>query len=123
MSLLRLLPFKQPHAHHHLRLLHTTLSPQSTNFSRPSPPALPRAQQREFEDLQKRVNTPLASSIPTQEEMDNDVAELALHPDFRAKPKPTFEGERNPVTGEVGGPKWEPLEHGDWAYGGKVTDF
>ena len=35
----------------------------------------------------------------------------------------------NPVTGEVGGPKNEPLrwgstgERGDWSYNGRVTDF
>lgn len=35
-----------------------------------------------------------------------------MHPDFRKKPKPLFEGSTNPVTGEVGGPKTEPLQHG-----------
>jgi len=43
--------------------------------------------------------------------------------------KPEFEGERNPKTGESGGPKNEPLrwgstgERGDWSYNGRVTDF
>lgn len=40
--------------------------------------------------------------------------------------KPEFEGETNPRTGEVGGPKTEPLRWGsagDWSYNGKVTDF
>ncbi|EPE03035.1 fmp21-like protein [Ophiostoma piceae UAMH 11346] len=39
---------------------------------------------------------------------------------------PEFEGERNPRTGEVGGPKNEPLRWGaagDWSYNGRVTDF
>lgn len=39
---------------------------------------------------------------------------------------PEFEGDRNPVTGEVGGPKNEPLRwggKGDWSYNGRVTDF
>lgn len=40
--------------------------------------------------------------------------------------KPEFEGETNPKTGEVGGPKNEPLRwghEGDWSYNGRVTDF
>lgn len=69
------------------------------------------------------------------------------HPDLRKKPKPEFDGEINPKTGEVGGPKNEPLTHGkslllasvtfavlgadlidpglagDWTYGGRCTDF
>lgn len=46
-----------------------------------------------------------------------------LHPDARVKPPPEFEGDTNPVTGEVGGPKREPLRHGDWSFGGRATDF
>ncbi|KAL8670182.1 MAG: hypothetical protein Q9168_005260 [Polycauliona sp. 1 TL-2023] len=49
-----------------------------------------------------------------------------LHPDVRRGAKPDFEGETNPKTGEVGGPKNEPLRWGggvDWSYNGRVTDF
>ncbi|MCJ1472031.1 putative mitochondrial protein, conserved [Lambiella insularis] len=49
-----------------------------------------------------------------------------LHPDIRRGAQPEFEGERNPKTGEVGGPKNEPLRWGgnvDWSYNGRVTDF
>ncbi|KAL8703810.1 MAG: hypothetical protein Q9201_003025 [Fulgogasparrea decipioides] len=49
-----------------------------------------------------------------------------LHPDVRRGARPDFEGERNPETGEVGGPKNEPLRWGgrvDWSYNGRVTDF
>jgi len=52
-----------------------------------------------------------------------------LHPDIRRGAKPEFEGDVNPITGEVGGPKNEPLrwgstgERGDWSYNGRVTDF
>ncbi|KAL8810176.1 MAG: hypothetical protein Q9200_002783 [Gallowayella weberi] len=49
-----------------------------------------------------------------------------LHPDVRRGARPDFEGERNPKTGEVGGPKNEPLRWGggvDWSYNGRVTDF
>lgn len=49
-----------------------------------------------------------------------------LHPDIRRGVQPEFEGERNPKTGEIGGPKNEPLRWGsgvDWSYNGRVTDF
>ncbi|RFU76418.1 hypothetical protein TARUN_5774, partial [Trichoderma arundinaceum] len=44
---------------------------------------------------------------------------------FRGAP-PEFEGDKNPKTGEIGGPKNEPLRwggDGDWSYNGRVTDF
>ena len=44
---------------------------------------------------------------------------------FRGAP-PEFEGEVNPKTGEVGGPKNDPLRWGaggDWSYNGRTTDF
>ncbi|KAI9769603.1 MAG: putative mitochondrial protein, conserved [Candelina submexicana] len=49
-----------------------------------------------------------------------------LHPDIRRGARPEFEGETNPSTGEIGGPKNEPLRWGgdvDWSYNGRVTDF
>ena len=49
-----------------------------------------------------------------------------LHPDVRRGVLPEFEGERNPKTGETGGPKNDPLRWGggvDWSYNGRVTDF
>ena len=47
-----------------------------------------------------------------------------LHPNIRRGARPEFEGEINPKTGEVGGPKNEPLRwKGDWSYNGRVTDF
>lgn len=49
-----------------------------------------------------------------------------LHPNMRRGAPPEFEGDINPRTGEVGGPKNEPLRwggHVDWSYNGRVTDF
>lgn len=47
-----------------------------------------------------------------------------LHPNIRRGALPEFEGDKNPKTGEVGGPKNDPLRwQGDWAYNGRVTDF
>lgn len=49
-----------------------------------------------------------------------------LHPNVRRGAPPEFEGDVNPKTGEVGGPKNDPLRwgvSGDWSYNGRVTDF
>ena len=47
-----------------------------------------------------------------------------LHPNVRRGAQPEFEGETNPRTGEVGGPKNDPLRwQGDWSYNGRVSDF
>jgi hypothetical protein len=47
-----------------------------------------------------------------------------MHPDARRKPRPEFEGETNPSTGEIGGPKNDPLKYDkEWTYGGRATDF
>lgn len=47
-----------------------------------------------------------------------------LHPNVRRGAPPEFEGDVNPKTGEVGGPKNDPLRWGgDWSYNGRVTDF
>ncbi|GAA5901663.1 Sdh8p [Sporobolomyces salmoneus] len=102
----------------------TFSSPLLASFNRPSPPPLPPQQQREFEELIRRQNAPASKPIAGTEGLAQpEEGELELHPDYRAKPKAKFEGDKNPETGEVGGPKNEPLQHGDWSYGGKVTDF
>lgn len=49
-----------------------------------------------------------------------------LHPNVRRGAMPEFDGETNPKTGEVGGPKNEPLRWGaagEWTYNGRTTDF
>ncbi|KAK5045960.1 hypothetical protein LTR84_008746 [Exophiala bonariae] len=49
-----------------------------------------------------------------------------LHPDVVRRAQPEFEGDVNPKTGEVGGPKNEPLRWGptsEWTYNGRATDF
>lgn len=81
---------------------------------RPAPPPLPQAEQKEFEELVKRTMTPMASS-------DNEKTEF--HPDIRRGPPPEFEGDRNPKTGEIGGPKTEPVKWNEWSFGGRATDF
>ncbi|KAI1734572.1 DUF1674-domain-containing protein [Xylaria scruposa] len=57
--------------------------------------------------------------------VENDGVALSTTPLRKGAP-PEFEGETNPRTGEVGGPKNEPLRWGaggDYSYNGRVTDF
>ncbi|KAJ3044027.1 putative mitochondrial protein, conserved [Rhizophlyctis rosea] len=87
-------------------------SPPTPPFTQ-SPGPLPLgdpAAQRDFENLLKNHSESLSFSD--------------IHPDA---PKPVaseFEGDKNPVTGEIGGPKGkEPTRYGDWERKGRVYDF
>ncbi|KAF8320689.1 hypothetical protein DL93DRAFT_2044500, partial [Clavulina sp. PMI_390] len=95
-------------------------------ISRPGPPPLPATEQKEFEELVKNAQRPSATvkTTTSQPTTSSSNQTKELHPDARKKPQPEFEGEVNPVTGERGGPKREPVRPGsDWSFGGKVTDF
>ncbi|PVG01209.1 hypothetical protein CPB86DRAFT_684536, partial [Serendipita vermifera] len=86
---------------------------------RPGPLPLPAEDQKEFEELVRKAQAPLSTSPKTH--ASEEIVER--HPDTPKPLKPDFVGDVNPVTGERGGPKTEPLKHGDWSFGGKVTDF
>ena len=94
-------------------------------LNRPSPPPLPPKEQREFEELVRAAAMPAASSASDGAAAAQARVEKGdeLHPDARRTPPPEFEGDTNPVTGEVGGPKREPIRHGDWSFGGRASDF
>ncbi|KAK3196522.1 hypothetical protein K4F52_000404 [Lecanicillium sp. MT-2017a] len=109
----------------------------SSFTNRPSPPKLPAGEQAEFERLQREASVssafqPVEESSSTTASSSDAAAkkpsEDELHESgalFRGA-KPEFDGDTNPRTGEVGGPKNEPLRWGsagDWSYNGKVTDF
>lgn len=100
----------------------------------PSPPKLPREQQEEFEKLQKLANSQAAideynRQVEESKVANSDVATTAANATdvglqtLVFKTISEFEGDRNPVTGEVGGPKQDPLKHNDWSFNGRVTDF
>ncbi|KAI5856000.1 hypothetical protein BZA05DRAFT_390288 [Tricharina praecox] len=89
---------------------------------RPSPPRLPAAEQEEYERLQKESTGAFQTSHTVKAD-EVDISESELHKDLRRGAKPEFEGDKNPVTGEVGGPKNDPLRHGEWTYNGRATDF
>lgn len=146
---------RQTHHQRLLRTTTALTRPYSSAFQQgPSPPRLPADQQAEFERLQRAVSeriadpTPLpheqqqqstpapspastsrhastptaAQTVNTTKKADDDVLPTAV----RRGAKPEFDGDTNPKTGEVGGPKNEPLRWGsggDWSYNGRVTDF
>ncbi|EGW33412.1 uncharacterized protein SPAPADRAFT_137798 [Spathaspora passalidarum NRRL Y-27907] len=102
----------------------------------PGPPRLPKEQQEEFEKLQNIANSQIAieeynDSLKAGEpvgEQPVDFKPPTLQSDIGSiaylKTIPEFEGEVNPKTGEIGGPKQDPLKHGDeWSYNGRVIDF
>lgn len=99
----------------------------------PAPPRLPKEEQDIFEELQRRSTGAFSTPQVNQSPQNGAQAEIRvngngeeLHPDAPKGIKPEFEGEKNPKTGEVNGPKNEPLRWGsggDWSYGGRVTDF
>jgi hypothetical protein len=86
----------------------------SVNRPRPSPHPLPKEDQREFDELVRKAQTP-------------SPADADLHPDSRRPVNAGFEGDVNPETGENGGPKREPVgkwgDEGDWSFNGRVSDF
>ncbi|KAL0092227.1 hypothetical protein J3Q64DRAFT_1718154 [Phycomyces blakesleeanus] len=85
---------------------------------------------RRYSSMNRPAPVPIGNKKQHQEMLDlirkkqqRDVtAEGDLHDDARTL-KPEFTGDVNPKTGEVNGPKNEPLKHGDWSFGGRVTDF
>ena len=99
---------------------------QSYPTLQPSPQRLkPLANQSPHNETQSiQSSTETETTIDVRFKATGDGQEL--HPDVRKSVLPEFEGERNPKTGEIGGPKNEPLKWGgeaDWSYNGRVTDF
>ncbi|CCU99865.1 unnamed protein product [Malassezia sympodialis ATCC 42132] len=97
----------------------SVLARSDAPFSRPGPIPLPKEEQKEFEKLVRdKENT-----IPFAD-IDKEGKESNAHPDARQKASVEFEGDVNPVTGEVGGPKTDPLRwNSEWTFGGRATDF
>jgi hypothetical protein len=108
----------------------------------PAPPKLPKKQQEEWEELQRRAAQGTSEPSYKEQQVATGASDAearlsrsdsgtnqssgVMHPDMRKGAAQEFEGEVNPKTGEVGGPKNEPLRwgaKGDWSYNGRVTDF
>lgn len=120
--------------------LFESLQRESTGaFSTPrSPPKINQSPDASTEDVAKadkvvaeRVEKVADSSTSKFEQEFKKVIEARelgeeLHPNVRRGTPPEFEGDINPKTGEVGGPKNEPLRWGatgEWSYNGRTTDF
>ena len=120
--------------------LFESLQRESTGaFSTPrSPPKINQSPDASAADVAKaddtisaRVEKVAGSSTSGFEQEFKKVIEARgkgeeLHPDVRRGARPEFEGDKNPKTGEVGGPKNEPLRWGaagEWSYNGRTTDF
>jgi len=116
------------------------LQRQSTGaFSTPrSPPQInqsPDSTAADVAEAESKINSrtdKLADALPSKfKEEFNKIIEARgkgeeLHPNVRLGSQPEFEGEKNPKTGEIGGPKNEPLRWGpagEWSYNGRTTDF
>ncbi|KAI6781474.1 uncharacterized protein J7T54_001436 [Emericellopsis cladophorae] len=111
----------------------------------PAPPKLPAEQQAEFERLQRQAAVSSAFNPPTSADAaspesktsetaaaakgtpgDGEGEEEAFNQGLFRGAKPEFRGDVNPKTGEVGGPKNDPLRwgsSGEWTYNGRATDF
>ncbi|KAI1187911.1 DUF1674-domain-containing protein [Nemania serpens] len=126
-------------------------SSTSTFSSGPSPPRLSPHEQAEFERLQRTANTQAGFTATSSPDLSADLSSAtsasasdpqasssardtagAGPPDtpiptpLRKGAPPDFEGDVNPRTGEIGGPKNEPLRWGaggDYSFNGRVTDF
>ncbi|KAK9390046.1 hypothetical protein V1515DRAFT_530121 [Lipomyces mesembrius] len=103
---------------------------------RPGPPRLPQEEQDEFERLLEKANEGTfvpkkAPEQPESEALENPAAKILKtdgaqsggQPAYAGRTIPEFEGDVNPKTGEIGGPKQDPLRHGDYSFNGRVTDF
>ena len=98
-----------------------------------SPASSLNSPQRQRPQINQSPHTEPKSEPLTEEKIENINAKVEargsgeeLHPDVRRGARPEFEGDKNPKTGEIGGPKNEPLRWGggvDWSYNGRVTDF
>jgi hypothetical protein len=128
------------------RSFSTSIRCQTSWSPSPAPPRLPKEEQEIFEQLQKQSTGAFSTPVPSSNDLRAQINQSPqsegestleakveatgkgeeLHPHVRRGAKPEFEGETNPKTGEVGGPKNEPLRWGaagDWSYNGRTTDF
>lgn len=88
----------------------------STKFSQPRPLPLGNlADQKEFQELVKKAEMQSQSQERLDEINENERAKKEFE---------GWEGNVNPITGEVDGPKGkEPTRYGDWERKGRVYDF
>ncbi|KAK3396882.1 hypothetical protein B0T20DRAFT_355814 [Sordaria brevicollis] len=90
-----------------------------------SPSSSPNPTASSPENNSKHVTEPSKDSATVAAPVIEDAAQT-FSGGIRKGAPPEFEGDVNPKTGEVGGPKNEPLRwgaSGDWSFNGRATDF
>lgn len=122
----RLPPEEQAEFERLQRAAEAALSSHNTVVSPPSAADAASSQPSQSQS-QSQTQAQTQTQTQTQARIQPDVAGAGtLSGGIRQGAPPEFEGDRNPRTGEVGGPKNEPLRwgsQGDWSYNGRVTDF
>lgn len=106
----------------------TTTPDHASSLPQRAKPQINQSPQQQQQQQDNKLNldddSGVISTVAARVSTKGDGEEL--HPDVRRGAQPEFEGERNPKTGEIGGPRNEPLRWGgeaDWSYNGRVTDF
>ncbi|KAL5116223.1 hypothetical protein ACEQ8H_005888 [Pleosporales sp. CAS-2024a] len=97
----------------------TPRAPTATHTQEAQPTKQQRAPEEAGDDVLQILMEHGKEWIGRGEEEEGQV-----HPNRRRGAPPEFEGDVNPKTGEVGGPKNDPLRwKGEWSFNGRVTDF
>ena len=74
----------------------------------------------------RKARTPVGQLDDSWETMSNKVEPATAAPESptEADPYAPFPDQRNPITGEIGGPRGpEPTRYGDWERKGRISDF
>lgn len=75
----------------------------------------------EGKSMRKKGKTPAGKFDDPRQELET---EEVVNMTVEQEPLERFPDDKNPVTGEIGGPRGpEPTRYGDWERKGRVTDF
>ncbi|EGO56147.1 hypothetical protein NEUTE1DRAFT_83163 [Neurospora tetrasperma FGSC 2508] len=103
---------------------HVQVPPSTTTSTTPSSPENNSKHVTEPAAIKENNNTVTVAGVEAPVVIED--ASQTFSGGIRKGAPPEFEGDKNPKTGEIGGPKNEPLRWGaggDWSYNGRVTDF
>ncbi|KAI0099111.1 DUF1674-domain-containing protein [Nemania sp. FL0031] len=98
----------------------------SPDFSSISGSAHPSESQPTTSSNPGSATSPSSSAATAKGSSTDTPLDSTVSTPLRKGARPEFEGDVNPRTGEVGGPKNEPLRWGaggDYSFNGRVTDF
>ena len=96
------------------RLRHNSKAYSNATFFQEKPRPIPLANSKDERNLQETIK-----DFQGRLEKGDDEVKLTMMTPMKA-----FENNKNPTSGEVGGPKGpEPTRFGDWERKGRVIDF